>query len=144
MKLPPRMEEVLLLIHGKGLREVDAAKRLDVSRQAINKALREAAGRLSQIFLELAEILNADIIRVNVRKGYAILRGRQLNTKIYAFYIPRKGVRVLFKNEVNCGDEGLRSLCTDIVKAAKEWGIIEEEGDDADTTLRNILKIIET
>ncbi len=143
MKLPSRMEEVLLLIYGKGLREVDVARRLNVSRQAINRALRGATGRLSQIFLELAEILNADIIRVNVRKGYAIFRGRQLNTKIYAFYIPRKGIRVLFKNGVNCRDEELRSLCIDIIRAAKEWGMIEEEEDDADTTLRNILRIIE-
>ncbi len=142
MKLSSRMEEVLLLVYGRGLREVDVAKRLNVSRQAINKALREATGRLSQIFLELAEILNADIIRVNVRKGYAIFRGRQLNTKIYAFYIPGKGVRVLFKNRVNCRDEELRSLCIDIIKAAKEWGIIEKE-DDINTTLRNILRIIE-
>ena len=32
MRLPSRMEEVLLLVYSKGLREVDVAKRLIVGR----------------------------------------------------------------------------------------------------------------
>ncbi len=145
LKLPPKMEKILLLVHGEGLREVDVAKKLGVSRQAISKSIRDGVGRLSQIFLEVAEILNADIIRVNLRKGYAIFKDRQLNIKIYVFYIPEKGVRILFRDNIECNSEGLRSLCIDIVKAAKKWGIIKKDKgkSDINEVLQEIIKIIE-
>lgn len=144
LRLPLRMEEVLLLVHGKGLREVDVAEKLGVSKQAVNKALREGIGRLSQIFLTLAEILNADIIRVNLNKGYAIFRGRQLNNRIYAFYIPKKGVRILFGDNINCRNRDMKTLCLEIIEASKEWGIIKEEMQDVNKTLREVIKSIET
>jgi len=47
LRLPPRMEEVLVLASRK--REVKIAWELGVTRRAVSKSLREARARLTQI-----------------------------------------------------------------------------------------------
>ncbi|MCD6428198.1 MAG: hypothetical protein J7L12_01105 [Desulfurococcales archaeon] len=127
------------------MREINVAKKLGVSRQAISKSIKDGVGRLSQIFLEVAEVLNADIIRVNLCKGYAVLKSRQLNVKVYVFYIPEKGIRVLFGSNIDCRNEELRSLCADIVDAAKKWGIIKEneEKQNINELIQGVTSIVE-
>ena len=142
LKLPPKMEEVLLLIHGRGLKEVDAARELGVSKQAVSKAVREGRGRLTQLFLSLAETLNADIVRVSLDRGYAVLKLRQLGARAYAFYVPGKGIRVLFGGEVDCRGENSR-LCSEVVEAARRWGLLKRVEGDLGKAVRDLLKAVE-
>ncbi len=125
LKLPPRMEEILLLVYGRGLREIEVAERLKISKQAVSKALREAKGKLAEIFLETAEMLNADIIRIDISRGFAIVRIRQLNMKAYILYVPGRGIRILFRHKIECNSES-KNLCEDIVNAAITWRILDE------------------
>ena len=126
--LPSRMEEVLLLVGGLGLREAEVARRLGVTRQSTGRTLREARARLTEMFLELAETLGADVIRINVNKGFMVARSRQLGAKLYAFYVPGRGVRVMFEGSLDCRGRD-RELCRDLVYAAERWGLIEPGGD---------------
>ena len=88
------------------------------------EALKEARGRLAEMFLSLAEILNADITRVNVSKGYAVLRLRQLNESAYAIYVPGKGLRVLFERNIDPKER--KSFYQEIIEATVRWGLIKE------------------
>ncbi len=116
----------MLLVYGKNLKEIEVAERLSISKQAVSKALREARGRLAQIFLTLAETLNADIVKVDVSRGCAVIRIRQLGMKAYLIYVPGKGVRTLFQQNMVCNEEN-EALCRDIINAAITWGLIESD-----------------
>ncbi len=144
LRLPPRMEEVILLVYGKGLREVEVAEKLGISKQAVSKALKEGRGRLAQIFLSLAETLNADVIKVDIGKGYAVVRLRQLGMKAYLIYVPGKGVRTLFQQNVTCDEEN-EALCREVIEAAITWGLIRGDslGNDYVKAIDKVIEELE-
>jgi len=139
------MEEILLLVYGEELREVDVAKRLSISKQAVSKALREARGRLAQIFLTIADLMYADIIRVNIEKGYAIIKLRQTKQKAYVFYVPTKGPRVIFENPINLDKNNVK-LYEEIVETAIKWRILRNKNlktKDLVKVLTELFKVVE-
>ncbi len=145
LKLPPRMEEVLLLVYGRGSREVDVAEKLGISKQAVSKALREARGRLAQIFLAVADLMGADIIRVNIEKGYAIVKIRQTRQKAYIFYIPGKGPKVIFEGSMRLSRDD-EKLYEEVIKAAMEWGVLKGkvlEVGDLVRAMKELIKVLE-
>ena len=100
LRLPEGMERVWLM-KAKGMREVEIAEALGISRQAVNKALKDARVKLFEAFFGLAEVFSWEIIRVNAEKGFMVARGKCLdkNVRIYAFYFPGKGVKAFFGEE---------------------------------------------
>ncbi|WFO75069.1 sigma-70 region 4 domain-containing protein [Desulfurococcaceae archaeon MEX13E-LK6-19] len=123
LKLTEKMEEVLIMA-ANGLREAEIARRLGISRQAVNKTLREARSRLTLLFVALADVFYSDIVKINVNKGYAVLRNRQTGTKLYMIYVPGKGPRVVFRNNIDCTLE--KTLCDDIIYSCSRLGILDE------------------
>ncbi|RLG76775.1 MAG: hypothetical protein DRO12_03895 [Thermoprotei archaeon] len=144
LKLPKRMEEALLAVYGDGKRESEVAKELGVSKQAVSKFVREGRARLTEIFLEVTEVLHADLVRINLSKGYAIIKPRQLRVKAYVFYVPGSGPRVLFEGDIRCSEEA-RTLCREVVKAVKAWGLIKACSgvDDEEGIIRCVIKLLE-
>ncbi len=117
LRLPEGMERVWLM-KAKGMREVEIAETLGVSRQAVNKALKDARVKLFEAFFGLAEVFSWDVVRVNAEKGFMVARGKcgDENVRIYAFYIPGRRVRAFFEGE----------FPEYILKHAVEMGIIEK------------------
>ncbi len=124
LRLPQRTEEVLIAVCGGGEKGSDVARKLGVSKQAISKFVREGRARLTEIFVEVAEVLQADLIRINPTRGYAVMKIRQLGLKAYAIYVPGVGPRVLFEDSPRCSGEA-RKTCREIIRAAKAWGLLE-------------------
>ncbi|ALM76011.1 hypothetical protein TBCH5v1_2109 [Thermococcus barophilus] len=58
--------EMIWLMKAEGLREIEIADTLGISRQAVNKALRDAKAKLFEMFLGLAEVFRFEVVRVNV------------------------------------------------------------------------------
>ena len=144
LKLPKRMEEVLLEVYGKGKRESDVARELGISKQAVSKFLREGRARLTEIFVEVAEMLHADIVRISLNKGYAVIRPRQLKIKAYIVYVPSIGPRILFGGNIVCEGE-VRKLCREVVEAFESWGLLgkcSEETNDA-SIIECVIRTIE-
>lgn len=96
-RLPEGMERVWLM-KAKGMREAEIAQELGVSRQAVNKALKDARAKLFEAFFGLAEIFSWKIARVNAEKGFMVALGKCTGQaiRVYAFYIPGKGIRAFF------------------------------------------------
>ncbi len=97
-KLPDRMEEIWLL-RAKGLREVEISQRLGISKQAVNKALKDARAKLFEMFFSLAEVFGFEVVRINVEKGFMVANakiGKEVK-RVYFFYIPKMGVRAFFE-----------------------------------------------
>ncbi len=99
LKLPDRMEEIWLL-RAKGLREIEIAERLGISKQAVNKSLKEAKAKLFEMFLGLAEVFGFEVIRVNIEKGFMVANAKicENEKRIYVFYVPKVGVRAFFES----------------------------------------------
>ena len=100
LRLPEGMERVWFM-KAKGMREVEIAEALGVSRQAVNKALKDARVKLFEAFFGLAEVFSWDVVRVNAEKGFMVARGEcgDKNVRVYAFYLPGKGIRAFFNAE---------------------------------------------
>jgi len=73
-------------------------------------------------------------------KGYAIIRVRQLDMKAYLIYVPNEGIRVVFRDSIECGDDQL-DFCKKIADAAIKWGIVKED-EVRDNVMSAIKKII--
>ncbi|MCO6041748.1 hypothetical protein [Thermococcus alcaliphilus] len=117
IKLPESMERIWSM-RAKGMREIEIAESLGISRQAVNKALKEAKAKLFEAFFSLAETFSWEIVRVNAEKGFMVARGRcgGKTIRIYAFYLPEKGIRAFFGNEIP----------EFILQHALEFGIIKK------------------
>ncbi|AMQ18488.1 sigma factor-like helix-turn-helix DNA-binding protein [Thermococcus peptonophilus] len=101
LKLPEGMERVWLM-RAKDMREVEIAEALGISRQAVNKALKDARVKLFEAFFSIAETFSLDVVRVNAEKGFAVFTGKVLGkrVRVYAFYLPGKGIRAFFGDDV--------------------------------------------
>ncbi|WP_461865275.1 RNA polymerase sigma factor sigma-70 region 4 domain-containing protein [Thermococcus sp.] len=98
-KLPEGMERVWLM-RAKGMREVEIAEAQGISRQAVNKALKDAREKLFENFLGIAEVFSFEVIRINVEKGFMIANAK-IGSEVkraYFFYIPKIGVRAFFED----------------------------------------------
>ncbi|NJE11233.1 sigma factor-like helix-turn-helix DNA-binding protein [Thermococcus sp. MAR1] len=117
LRLPEGMERVWLM-RAKGMREVEIAEALGVSRQAVNKALKDARVKLFEAFFGIAEVFGFEVIRVNAEKGFMVARGKCLdkNVRVYAFYFPGKGIRAFFGED----------LPEYVIEHAVEMGIIRK------------------
>jgi len=99
VRLPEGMERIWLM-RAKGMREVEISGILGISRQAVNKALRDARGKLFEAFFELAETFSWKIVRINAEKGFAVFEGECNGpVRVYAFYLPGEGIRAFFNGE---------------------------------------------
>ena len=144
LRLPQRMEEILLMTCKGNMRSSEIADKLGISRQAVSKALREARARLTEIFLRIAEILNSDVIRISVDKGFAVLRSRQTGSKIYVMYIPSLGPLTIFSNKLDCLGVN-KSFCRNVLRAAVKWGLIDEKAimDNPRKAIEEVIKRME-
>ena len=142
LRLSKRMEQIIVRVYGRKEKEVELAKKLGISKQAVSKTLKEARSKLTEIFIRLSEILNSDIIKINVEKGYAILRNRQTGKKIYIFYVPGYGPQTLFEDKIECNNTN-KSICTRIMEAALQWGIINNIDRDLNKMIEKIISEIE-
>ena len=90
--------ERIWLMRARGMREVEIAEALGISRQAVNKALKDARVKLFEAFFGIAEVFGFEVIRVNAEKGFMVARGicEEKNVRVYAFYFPGKGIRAFF------------------------------------------------
>jgi len=61
IRLPESMEKIWTM-RAKGMREIEIAENLGISRQAVNKALKEAKAKLFEAFFALAETFSWEIV----------------------------------------------------------------------------------
>ena len=117
-RLPEGMERVWLM-KAKGLREIEIAEVLGVSRQAVNKALRDARAKLFEAFFTLAETFGMRVVRINAEKGFMVADcpAGERYLRVYALYLPGKGVRAFIGG----------TFSGDVLKHAREIGLIEKE-----------------
>ncbi|MCD6514750.1 MAG: hypothetical protein J7L07_07480 [Candidatus Odinarchaeota archaeon] len=115
MKLAEKQERVWELSN-QGLSVSEIAKKLGISRQAVSIYFRQAKTKMTEILLDLAESIDAEILKLDVAKGVLIGRIRQINEKVYLIYVPRVGPCTIYESTVKtciCPDG---SVCKKVIR----------------------------
>jgi transcriptional regulator len=86
----------------KGLREASIARDLNISRQAVHKAVDSANSKVSQALLETAQLNKMRVEAVDpatgVLKGYS----SEFRTSVVITFSAKNGVQIWYKHEGNC------------------------------------------
>lgn len=115
MKLAEKQEKVWELIN-QGLTASEIAKKLKISRQAVSIYFRQAKIKITEILLDLAECIDAEILKLDAAKGVLIGRIRQINEKVYLIYLPQSGPYAIYESAVKTGVCPNNSICKKIIK----------------------------
>ena len=115
MKLAEKQERVWELSN-QGLSVSEIAKKLGISRQAVSIYFRQAKTRMTEILLDLAESIDAEILKLDVAKGVLIGRIRQINEKVYLIYVPQIGPCAIYESAIKTGICPDNSVCKKIIR----------------------------
>ncbi|MGQ4892829.1 MAG: hypothetical protein ACP6IP_10140 [Candidatus Njordarchaeia archaeon] len=142
MKIPKKQEKVWCM-HLKGIPQSEIARKLGLSRQAISLYLREAVAKLNRYFIELSEVMDLDIKKLDAFKGFLIGINRQTGEKVYLIYIPSVGVRALYYSEkrpLRCSEY---SNCKEIINYISQLTGKKTERESLSDQIRETINTIE-
>ncbi len=110
LRLPEKQEKVWRMI-SEGLSQKDISEILGITKQAVSQYCRQAREKLATIFITIAKILDLDIHKLSTERGILIGRCRQIDKRVFVFYIPGSGPIALFEDALNTKlDIGTSSL----------------------------------
>ena len=86
----------------RGFREAGIAKELDISRQAVHKAVDSANGKVSQALLETARLNKMKVTFLNPVAGVLTGYSSEFTTSVAITFSARNGVQIWYKHEGDC------------------------------------------
>lgn len=140
LKLPEKQEQVWEM-NLKGLPVVEIAEKLGISKQAVSMYLKQARAKLSEIFLEIANLMDLSIVKLDAKKGILIGDIKQIGERVFVFYIPSRGPLTIYKDTLNTGECGEDTNCSKVIQFYHEFLGIKH--DDIKKVLKEILKYAE-
>jgi transcriptional regulator with XRE-family HTH domain len=131
-----------------GLTQADISRKMDVTRQTVNKTFIAIDSRVSKALLEAAQINRIETTRLDQEKGYLLGRSPSLGLDVLITFSERNGVQVWYKGESGCSDCTWRESCKQTLLTESEDRNIqlpEKATDMEPSKLADILfkKIIE-
>jgi predicted DNA-binding protein (UPF0251 family) len=107
-----------------GLRQVDIAAKLGISRQAVNQALQEATQRITKGLIEQATICKIEVESVDPTNGILIGWSREFSVKTLITLSKADGMQVWYEHAADCLHCNRYSACRAyLFKSAKERSI---------------------
>ena len=107
-----------------GMPQVDIAKRLGISRQAVSQALEDATGRVNKALTEQAQISKIEIESIDATNGLLSGWSREFSVKAVISVSRRDGLQVWYEHEADCAHCNRYSACQSyLFRAAKERGM---------------------
>jgi hypothetical protein len=131
-----------------GLTQADISRKMDVTRQTVNKTFIAIDSRVSKALLEAAQINRIETTRLDQEKGYLLGRSPNLGLDVLITFSERNGVQIWYKGESGCLECTGRESCkqTLFIEAEDRNIKLPEKADDIEPSkLADILfkKIIE-
>ncbi len=104
-------------LKSRGLPEVNIARKLDVTRQTVHKALRAANTKIAQALQEAAKLNRIRIQTLDLHRG--ILKGysSEFKTEAMITFSARNGVQIWYKHDGDCGNCDQLQTCRAILFA---------------------------
>jgi transcriptional regulator with XRE-family HTH domain len=132
----------------RGLTQADISRKMEVTRQTVNKTFNAIDSRVSKALLEAAQINRIEITRLDPELGYLIGRSPSLALEVLITFSERNGIQVWYKGESDCSECAGRNSCMQKLRIeAEDRGIkLPEKAEDKEPSeLADILfkKILE-
>jgi len=89
-------------LKGKGLLEANIARRLDVSRQTVHKALNVANAKVSQALQETARLNKIRVKTVDPTNGILVGYSPEFKTTAMITFSAKNGVQIWYRHEGDC------------------------------------------
>lgn len=114
----------------KGLGQSEIGRRLEISRQAVHKALSVIDSKVERALTEAAEVNMLDIISINLVDGVMEAHSPAYDIPVVVSLSEANGLRVWYLYEGKCASCGLERSCRRMLEAeARERGIDLSEAD---------------
>ena len=94
-----------------GLTQADISRKMDVTRQTVNKTFIAIDSRVPKALLEAAQINRIETTRLNHEKGYLLGRSPSFGTDVLITFSERNGIQVWYKGEGGCSECTGRNSC---------------------------------
>lgn len=94
-----------------GLTQADISRKMDVTRQTVNKTFNAIDSRVSKALLEAAQINKVETSRLNQEKGFLIGRSPSLGLDVLITFSERNGIQIWYKGEGGCLECTGRKSC---------------------------------
>ncbi len=118
----------------KGFNGSEIARKLEITRQAISKALKNADSKILQELNENARMMGLAVTSVNSEKGILLGYNPQIGAKTLIFYLPKSGFHTWFEYADRCEDCSdciTYDGCLNVLKEASEfWGVPMEKDEE--------------
>ena len=131
-----------------GLTQADISRKMDVTRQTVNKAFDTIDSRVSKALFEAAQVNRVETSRLEQEKGYLLGRSPSLGMDVLITFSERNGIQMWYKGEGGCSECTGRESCkrTLLIEAEdRNIQLPEKAGDMQPSKLADILfkKILE-
>jgi transcriptional regulator with XRE-family HTH domain len=131
-----------------GLTQADISRKMDVTRQTVNKAFNAIDSRVSKALLEAAQVNRVEISRLDSEKGFLVGRSPSLGMEVLITFSERNGIQLWYRGESDCAECNVRNSCMQkLLIEAEDRGIkLPEKSDDiepselAETLFKKILE----
>lgn len=104
-------------LKGNGLQEAHIARKLNVTRQTIHKALDTANLKIGEALEETAKINKIEIQTVDPTKGFLLGYSSHFKTKAFITFSAKNGVQVWYKHEGDCAKCSKIDACREALLA---------------------------
>jgi hypothetical protein len=94
-----------------GLTQADISRKMEVTRQTVNKTFNAIDSRVSKALLEAAQINKVETSRLNQEKGFLIGRSPSLGLDVLITFSERNGIQIWYKGEGGCSECTGRKSC---------------------------------
>ena len=131
-----------------GLTQAEISRKMDVTRQTVNKVFDAIDSRVSKALLEAAQVNRIEINRLDPKKGFLLGRSPSLGLDVFITFSERNGIQLWYRGESDCAECKVRSSCMQkLFVEAEDRGIKlpekalnKEPSELADLLLKKILE----
>lgn len=107
-----------------GLTQADISRKMDVTRQTVNKAFNAIDSRVSKALLEAAQVNRVEISQLNPEKGFLLGRSPSLGLNVLITFSERNGIQIWYQGESDCAECKVRESCKKkLITEAEDRGI---------------------
>jgi transcriptional regulator len=108
-------QRLIWSMKSNGIAEASIARKLNVTRQTIHKALNTANSKILESLQEAAEINKIQIETVNASKGFLMGYSSHFKSKSFITYSAKNGIQVWYKHDGNCEKCSRLQTCREIL-----------------------------
>lgn len=113
----------------KGLPEATIARKLNVTRQTVHKAIDVANGKIEQALIEAAKLSRTEVKNVDSVKGILTGYSLEFGTQVIVTFSANNGIQVWYKHEGNCRNCDNLGKCWNTLLVEIEDRNIQLHGD---------------